>query len=51
MLDRSFAWLNIGTFDSLSDTSEYVRINKKRQGLKIDCPEEVAYRMGFVNKE
>ena len=51
VLDRGFSWLDTGTFDSLSDASEYVRVVEKRQGLKIGCPEEVAYRMGFINKD
>ncbi len=50
-MDRGTAWLDTGTFDSLSDATEYVRVIEKRQATKIGCIEEVAYRMRFIDDE
>lgn len=51
ILDKGTAWLDTGTFNSLMQAGQFVQVIEERQGLKIGCIEEVAYQMGYINKE
>jgi glucose-1-phosphate thymidylyltransferase len=50
-MGRGFAWLDTGTHDSLLEAGSFIQTIEKRQGLKIACLEEIAYVMGYINKE
>jgi len=51
LLDRGTAWLDTGTHQSLMQAGQFIQVIEERQGLKIGCPEEIAYEMGFINNE
>lgn len=51
IMNRGTAWLDTGTFDSFADACEFVRVIEKRQSQKVGCIEEVAFRMGYINRE
>ena len=49
VMGRGHAWLDTGTHESLLDASQFIATVEKRQGLKVSCPEEIAYRMGYID--
>ena len=50
-MGRGYAWLDTGTHDSLLDASQFIATLERRQGLKVACPEEIAYRSGWIDAE
>ena len=50
LMTRGFAWLDTGTHESLIEASNYIKMIEKRQGLKVACLEEIAYKMGYISK-
>lgn len=51
VMNRGTAWLDTGTFDSMMQASQFIQVVESRQGMKVGCPEEIAYRMGFITEE
>ena len=51
IMGRGYAWLDTGTHDSLLEASQFIATLEKRQGLKVACPEEIAYRSGWIDAE
>jgi glucose-1-phosphate thymidylyltransferase len=51
IMGRGYAWLDMGTHESMLDASQFIQTIEKRQGLKISCPEEIAYRLGWINAD
>ena len=51
IMGRGYAWLDTGTHDSLLEASQFIATLEKRQGLKVACPEEIAYRSGWINAD
>ena len=50
-MSRGTAWLDTGTHNSLLDAANFIRVVEERQGLKVACPEEIAFRMGYIDQE
>ena len=50
-MNRGMTWFDTGTFDSLNDATAFIKSLEKRQGLKIGCPEEISWRMGYIDND